>query len=459
MKTLFNILVIIGLSACAQMSNSRHESSSSSQYLHIDVEEFTLDNGLRVLLVPRGDLPIFSYYTFYKVGSRNEKPGTTGASHFLEHMMFKGAKKYGPGQFDKIIEENGGRSNAYTSKDLTVYHESLPSDALPLIIDVEADRMGNLLLEEEAFETEREVVLNERKLRYENSPQGQLYYVLQKHFFEGTPYEESVIGKLEDLKTVTRDDFYQHFKKYYVPNNAVLVVVGKFDVGDAKSLIKEKYGVLKPNKELEQLKKTEVKDYTLGFKGAVKKGYKGQSPDPMFMMAYKGVPIGEKDSYYLDILSSLLSDGKSSLLQQKFVQSRNPYVSYVYTGNYNLAHSGFFMVGGQLLKGKGINSFRKRLFQKVKRVCDKEITERDLQKVRNSYLVSLYSRLKKNSGVAEFLGNREIFLGDYKMYKKEIEYYESATVEDIQRVCREYLKPERSMFITIWEKHGRRVKM
>src|SRR5690606_26981284 len=194
--------------------------------INLDVKEVKLDNGLTALIIPDHKLPIFSLYLFYKVGGKNEVPGITGASHFLEHMMFKGAKKFGKNSIDFIIEGSGGSTNAYTTTDQTVYYENLPTSQLEQMLEIEADRMENLLLDENDFEKERAVVLEERRMRYENSPRGQLYLGLMSHLFEGTPYGRSVIGDIADLKTMTREQIYQYFKKFYAPNNVVVVIAG-----------------------------------------------------------------------------------------------------------------------------------------------------------------------------------------------------------------------------------------
>ena len=197
------------------------------------------------LIVPNHKLPIFSLYLFYKVGGKNEVPGITGASHFLEHMMFKGAKKFGKNTIDFIIEGSGGSTNAYTTNDHTVYYENLPSGQLPIMLEIEADRMANLLLDPDDFNKERQVVLEERKMRYENSPRGQLYLEMMQNLYEGTPYGRSVIGDIADLKSVSREQIHKYFKRFYAPNNVALVLVGDVDPKNAEKLIRERFGKIR----------------------------------------------------------------------------------------------------------------------------------------------------------------------------------------------------------------------
>ena len=203
-----SLTLISLLTACSSLNPLK----GSEEVPEFNVHKITLENGLKVLLLENHRLPIFSFQIFYEVGGRDEQKGITGASHFLEHLMFKGAKKYGPGEFDYLIEGNGGVNNAYTTQDLTVYYENMPANMLEKIIDVEADRMNNLLVEPKAFEKERSVVLEERKMRYENSPRGKLYLKFQERLYHNTPYGTSVIGDIADLKSVSRDQIYQYFK-------------------------------------------------------------------------------------------------------------------------------------------------------------------------------------------------------------------------------------------------------
>ena len=242
-------------------TSSQIAGKPSNGVAHLNVHKYVLDNGLKLLVYENHKLPIFSFHTFYDVGGRHESEGTTGATHFLEHMMFKGAKKYGPGIFDTLIESNGGSNNAYTTFDSTVYYENLPTktkDGESLVekmIDVEADRMENLLLEQQSFESERNVVLEERKMRYENSPSGKLWMALMKNIFEATPYGGSVIGSKEDLVSLKRDQVMDFFNKFYTPDNAVIVVAGDVDPSNVYDQVKEKYGQMKSSSaEIKQYK-------------------------------------------------------------------------------------------------------------------------------------------------------------------------------------------------------------
>lgn len=454
LNALFTGFLLLLVSSCS--SSSLDSKSTASTELKFKVDDFTLANGLKVIMVQNKKLPIFSYYTFYQVGGKFEYPGITGASHFLEHMMFKGAKKYGAGEFDKLVEGNGGSNNAYTTNDLTVYYENMPSDQLSQIIDIEADRMENLTLEEQSFENERSVVLSERKSRYENSDQGKIYLAMMKSVFEGTPYGTSVIGEKKDIQTVTRDQIYEYFKKFYSPNNAIIIIAGDIDFEQVRDEIKEKFGKIKPFKGLDELKEKTISDRKgYSFKGKFNRWVKlnGSSNNPQIMLAYQGIKVGPREAYVLDILSSILGDGKSSYLGQEMVSNKKPIFTNISVANYTLQDSGVFFVSAGLLGGKSLNHAKKALYKEIARGCDEAINARSLQKIKNKYLIDMLSNFELNSGVARFLGDREVFYGDYNFYKKELEIYQSITEEELKKACHDYLKPEKSIFLSIWDKH------
>ncbi|MEX1100238.1 MAG: pitrilysin family protein, partial [Bacteriovoracaceae bacterium] len=345
------LLLVFG---CANQ-NLKENNKNKDDLIHFNVKEKVLDNGLKILVVENHKLPLFSYYTYFDVGGKFETPGLTGASHFLEHMMFKGAKKYPEGEFDKVVEGSGGRNNAYTTSDMTVYYESLPAEHMAKIIDVEADRMQNLALNPASFESEKLVVLEERKMRYENSDSGKLYMQMMQAMFEGTPYGTPVIGKIEDIKNVSREEVLKYFKTFYAPNNAFKVIVGDVDAENVFEEMEKAFGDIPPNESLDEDKRAILdKNGSFDFNGkyggrSVK--LNGTTADPMFMLAFKGHQVGPRIAYVMDILSSMLGDGGSSYLSQEYVLSRKPKLANVYAANYTLKESGVFFIGGRLLKG------------------------------------------------------------------------------------------------------------
>ncbi len=459
--SLLGVILILGLTSCS--NNTKEATNPSGKMgklgklkLSLDVKKFTLNNGLRVLIVENHRLPIFSYYTFFDVGGRFEGPGTTGATHFLEHMMFKGAKKYGPGKFDSIIESNGGSTNAYTTFDSTVYYQNMPSHTIDTIIDLEADRMENLLLEKVAFDKERDVVLEERKYRYENSSRGKLYLNMMQRMFEGTPYGLSVIGSVEDLLTLNRDQMFDFFKKFYTPDNAIIVVVGNVKASDVMSQIKKKFGDLKPSSdEIKAYKKEKDNDslYVAKPKWGKHFKYHGNSKNAIFMMAYRGEPLGTRKAYVMDILSNILGSGSSSYFYQKYVKSKSPLLNKISVSNYNLQKNGVFFIGGELRSRTNLDKFRRTLQRETKSVCSKGIDDRGVQKTKNQFLVSYYGSVQDNAGVASFIGSTEKYYGDYKYYEKELEIYDSITTEEVIKVCNEVFSGNQQVFVSVWDRH------
>ena len=350
MRILSSLLILVLFQACS--SGPKTASEHLPDPLKLDVQSFKLDNGLTVLVLEDHRLPIYALYSFYKVGGKDERKGITGASHFLEHLMFKGTEKMSASKFDYLVEGNGGTSNAYTTNDFTVYHENMPTSTLELMLEVEADRMVNLRIDPKEFEAERHVVLEERKMRYENSPKGKLYLTMMEQMFKGTPYGTSVIGDIPDLKTVSRNQIYQYYRQWYAPNNATIVVAGDVQFSEVKSLVKKYFGELKSSSVPEE-SRAKVSDaaYKIELPSIVEKNLKGQSAMPVFMLALPGEKIGTQRGFALDMLSSLLGDGKSSYLVQKYALTKRPKVSSIYAGNYttgiikNFFHGDFTNMG------------------------------------------------------------------------------------------------------------------
>lgn len=423
--------------------------------IQLNVHKRVLSNGLTIIVVENHKLPVFSFNTYYKVGSKFESPGITGSSHLLEHMMFKGAKKYGEGQFDKVVEGNGGTNNAYTSMDLTVYYEHLPAEHFELIADLEADRMQNLLLAKESFEKERLVVLEERKMRYENSDRGKIYLEMMKYAYRGTPYETSTIGEVEDLKTVSREEVWDYFKKYYTPNNAVVVIAGDLKANKVFDVMEEKFSKIPRNDKLDEIKKKHLQAKGFKFKPFKKKHIKlkGTTPIPMFNVVFKGVKVDAKEVFALDILSSILGSGESSILHSELVVSKKPLLTKVYAANFGMQESGIFFIGGKLLDKKRVRDAVSRVKKVIKNSCKNKISKRAMDKVLNQYLVQKFSGLDSNGGIASFIGDREVYYGNYEFYKEEFKKYRAVTVEDIKKVCQKYILDKDHFVVSIWNKY------
>ena len=420
-----------------------------------NVKKVVLKNGLTVLIAPNPKLPIVSYYTLFNVGGRDEGPGTTGATHFLEHMMFKGAKKYGAGEFDTLLEQSGGVTNAYTTSDMTVYYQNIPVGFLETMIDMEADRMQNLLLESASFESERQVIFEERKMRYENSPDGLIFLELMKKVFAGTPYGQSVIGEESDLKALTRDQMMKFFKNFYVPNNAIVAIAGDVDPDKVIAMIEEKYGKIPASTELTNLKKESLNEEIFKSKAEFGREYHiyATNPTPKFVIAFQGEKIGTRKAYVMDLLAMILGNGGSSFLNQKYVRSDNPMLNQISISNYNLTHSGVFYLSGDLMEGVKIENVKSTIENDFKDMCDNSINATTLQKSKNQIMASGYNQLKTNAGVASTIVRNEKWYGDFNYGLKVIEIYNSISENEVQIACREVLEDSKSIFISTSDKY------
>lgn len=449
-KTLSALCLGAFLSSCANMGTVNKDTQ-----VDIEVKKYVLDNGLILLVAPNPKLPIVSYYTLFDVGGRDEKKGTTGATHFLEHMMFKGAKKYGPGIFDSSIEKNGGNTNAFTSNDMTVYYQNIPNGFLNKMIDMEADRMQNLLLEKKSFESERKVIFEERKMRYENSPGGLLFLEMMKKMYVGTPYGQSVIGDVADLKALTRAQMMDFFKKYYVPNNAVVAIAGDVDPQKVYEEVKKAYGPMPKSQELEALKKAVSGKEIFKSQTEFGKEYKvySTSPNPIFLMAFESSPAGAPEMYSADVLSIILGNGGSSYLNQKFVRSEKPMLDDISLSNFNLLNAGVIYFSGEVKPGVQVADVKEGIESSFKEMCESAITARTLQKAKNQIMANSYEELKTNSGVALMLVKNEKWFGNYKYTLDDTRKYNAVSLSEVQNICKKTLQTSKSIFISTWNKY------
>lgn len=419
--------------------------------INLTVYKAVFENGLTVLVAPNHSLPIFSMYTFFDVGGRYEQEGTTGASHFLEHMLFKGSKRYGPGEFDTLIEESGGRMNAYVNFDMTVYHQHLPTFMLERIIDMEADRMTDVLLHPVAFEAERQVIFNERKLRYENSPRGQLYLEMMQTFFQGTPYGGSVIGSVEDLTHLQRDDVLKFFHNFYTPDNAIVVFAGDVTAQDVFALVARYYAHLEPSsEELRDYKKERDDPRHYQRSTPYQKHVKIETvgPETLFALAYAGDSMTGEQGHLIDFVSAILGSGESSFLNQHYVAREDSQVSSIGAHQMQLKNDGIFFVMGSLKSDVDVEWFKNDLISQLKRSCDIAITDRSIQKVKNQLLSGVYSAMKTNRELAEFLGRSQFFYGDFREFESDLLLYNEVEKQQVREKCHQMFGQDKYIFIS-----------
>ncbi len=403
----------------------------------LTVQEFTLANGLKVLLVEEHKAPVVTVQIWYKVGSRNEVMGRAGLSHMLEHMMFKGTPKYGKGEFSKIIEKNGGNDNAFTSQDYTAYFENLAADKLELTLEMEADRMKGLLLDEKEFQLEREVVKEERRLRVEDVPTAYLVEQIDAQAFMVHPYHWPIIGWFNDLDAMTREDLKVYYDKYYVPNNATLVIVGAVKAETALPLIK-KYFEGVPKGSLPQPPSIVEPEQ----KGERRIVVKREAQLPFIYFGYKVPNFKSPDVHALAVLENILSTGKSARLYDALVYRKKLALQVGAGYNELAADPELFTFYAMVKPGVKIAAVEKAVLAEIERLKKEPPTEKELQKAKNQveahYLFEQDSVFRQAMllGTAETVGAGWQYIADY------VDKLRGVTKEDIQRVARHYLNED-----------------
>lgn len=412
------------LSLCASMAFAQLSAD--------DVTTFTLDNGMKFLVMQDDTIPNVSFYIFWKVGSRNEVPGITGLSHFFEHMMFNGAAKYGPGEFDRVMEAGGGSNNAYTTEDMTVYTNWVPADFLENMFDLEADRIGALAIADEIVQSERGVVASERITGLENSNYRYLYEQVKGTAMQAHPYRWSVIGYESDIQNWSKQDLVDYHRTYYAPNNGVCVVVGAVEVEEVKRLAEEYIGKIPAQEPPREVHTVEPKQL-----GEKRIDVHKKVTTPNLMIAYH-TPETESDDYYaLDLLESILSQGRTSRLYKGLVDEKQLAVavnaSYDFSFDPNLFT--FYAVAAG---GADVGELENEVYAILNDIEENGVTEQELQKAKNQFKTDFYRSMTTQSGKANTIGTFEMYFGDYHKLFTAVDEYDKVSVDDIKRVVNQY---------------------
>jgi predicted Zn-dependent peptidase len=377
-------------------------------------------------------IPNANMYLFFKVGSRNEYIGITGISHFFEHMMFNGAKKYGPKEFDRVMEANGGSNNAYTTENITVYTDWFPKQSLEIIFDLESDRIANLNFDPKMIESERGVILSERSTGLENNPLEQLWQELQATAFVAHPYMWPVIGWESDIKNWTKEDLENYFHTYYAPNNCIAVISGDVNLNEVKQLA-EKYFEPIPSgprpREIHTVEPEQTGERRLFVKREV--------PSPYLMMAFHVPQTGSDEYYAIELLNSILSEGASSRLYQSIVEQKQLAIE---VGTYypNAFDPTLFYFYGICNDGVKASQLENAILEEIDKVISKGVSDAELQKVKNQKLMQFYRTTETINGMSNTIGTYELFFGDYKKLFTAPEDYKKVTVSDIQNIAAKY---------------------
>lgn len=411
------------------------------------VKESALENGLKILLLEEHKAPVVTIHVWYRVGARNEQPGTTGLSHLLEHMMFKGTTKVGPGQFSRTIRKNGGRDNAFTSDDYTGYFETFASDRVELALELEADRMRGLLLDGKEIEAEKKVVMEERRLRTEDEPISALREMMGAAAFQVHPYRQPVIGWMSDIEKLAREDLVRHYNTYYVPNNAMLIVVGDFKSDELLPKIRHHFGAIPRGAQPPAVRAVEPDQ-----RGERRLLLKKEAELPFVFMGYHVPNLKHPDNFALEVLAYILSGGKSARIYKSLVYEKQ--LALFAGGGYDRESidPNLFPLYASVMPGKTAEKVEQALTAEIELVKNEPIPDRELQKAKNQIEAGFLFGQDSVFNLARQLAEYEIVAG-WRAWEAYLPGIRAVTAADLQRVARAYLTPDnRTVAVLIPEK-------
>lgn len=398
--------------------------------------EKILPNGLKVLLLEDHRSPTMTFQVWYKVGSRSERTGITGLSHMLEHMMFKGTTTRGPAEYSATIERLGGNENAFTSRDYTTYFVNIVSSKIDTVLDLEADRMANLRLDPQEFLSERQVVAEERRTRTDDDPQGALSEELYAMAFKVHPYHWPVIGWMNDIQHYTVEQLRAHYQTYYRPNNAVVIAVGDFNPSELMEKIEAAFGPIPAGPPPPPV--TGVEPPQRGERRFV---LKKEAQAPYVFFGYQAPNYRSKDTYALEALSVILSEGRSSRLYRELVYSQQ--IALDAGGDYTMlaADPDLFFFYSSVVPGKTSEEVERALLVEVERLKREPVTETELARAKNQLEAQFLMGQDSIFRQAMTLGRFEL-AGGWRTRDQYLPGIRAVTREDLQRVARTYFDPD-----------------
>ncbi len=399
------------------------------------VQEAALDNGLKVLLLEDHKSAVVTFQVWYRVGSRNEIDGRSGLAHFLEHMMFKGTKKMKPEEYSRIIAQNGGNSNAFTTEDHTVYFATMSRDKIGVEIELEADRMTNAVLDD--YESEKMVVMEERRLRTEDNPGAALGEVMSAVAYTVYPYRRPVIGWMSDILNLSGDDLRQFYKTYYAPNNAFIVVVGDFDAQQISAKIKQEFGKIARGAAAPKVTLEEPPQ-----KGERRVALKKEAELPLLSMYYHVPNLQNSDGFALDLLSVILASGRSSRLHQDLVYNKR--IATGVDADYDGVSIGpaIFSFTAQVMPDKQQAEVESAIDKVVAQVRSEPVSDRELEKAKNQVEAAFVFGQDSIFGQALRIGQFES-VAKWQFINAYLPGIRAVTAADVLRVAKKYLDPDR----------------
>jgi zinc protease len=410
-------------------------------------ELMTLPNGLTVVLSPDHSTPIVHVELWYHVGSKDEKAGRTGFAHLFEHMMFKGSKNVEPEEHASMLASIGGQSNAFTNDDATVFWQTVPSQYLPLVLWLEADRMATLRIDKRTFENEREVVKEERRLRVDNQPFGRLSEILYDAAFTVSPYKHTTIGSMKDLDAASVEDVRDFHNTFYVPGNATIAIVGDFEMAQAKELVTRYFGRVPKSDRVIPRDYPREPPWTKERRLTMNENW----PLPAVIVAYPITFDGHADSYPLHLTSKILSDGDSSRIYKSLVYEKQIAVSAFGGGNIIEEPNLFFAVA-LVAPGHTPDEVEKALIAEFDKLRTEPISERELQRAKNQFFRDYIVDRESIRGKAGQLAHAVVIHRDVTTADGEVEIFTNMKVSDLDRVAKTYFKPESRLILRILPK-------
>jgi len=415
----------------------------------IEFEEYTLKNGMHVILHEDHSTPIVAVTVMYHVGSKNEDPNRTGMAHFFEHLLFEGSENIGRGEYTRYIENAGGVLNANTSNDRTFYYEILPSNQLELGLWLESERLLHAKVENVGIETQREVVKEEKRQRIDNQPYGNLLEETMKRAYTQHPYRWTTIGSMDHLNAAQEQEFVDFYKTFYVPENAVLSLAGDFDSKETKKLIEKYFGSI-PRGTKEVPRPTIVEPASTA---EVRDTIFGKDQLPLILMAYRIPAQGTRDYYAVDMLNQILSGGASSRLNRAVVEDKQ-LALFCSAFSFGLEDPGLTMAFALANMGVDPSEVEAAMHVEIERLKNELITDQELQKLQNQIENGFISSNASVAGIAESLANYHMYFGDAQLINNEVDRYNAVTAEDIRAAARKYYTPENRVVLYFLQAEG-----
>lgn len=408
----------------------------------VSFEEYTLENGLHVILHQDQTAPLVTTSVMYNVGGKDRTEGRTGFAHFFEHLLFEGTENIERGEFMNIVSSRGGRLNANTSQDRTYYYEVLPSNQVELGLWLESERMLHPVIDKIGVDTQNEVVKEEKRLRVDNAPYGKFLTTVESNLFKVHPYKDPNIGYMEDLDAATLEEFIAYKNKYYHPNNAVLVVAGDIDIDQIKNKIDEYFSPIPSGPKVERNFPQEE---------PILEEIRTSTTDdniqiPAIITAYRTPGFAERDAYVLDMISTYLSDGQSSKLYKRMVDEKKQALQ---VGAFNIGYMdyGLYVIFSLPVGDTSLDVLLAEISDEVHKLRTDLISERDHQKLLNIFENNFVNANSSVEGIANSLARYHLLYGDTNLINEQIDIYRSITREEIRAVAEKYLKDNQRVVI------------